>query len=325
MKHRRMDEEARGQGAAASRATGRGTPPDNVILGRDSRPESRTYLQQSWLRFRHNGLAIGALIVVIAALAFGFGSPLISSYITHQGYEEQILLDRFKGPGEDGYILGTDNLGRDVLTRLAYGTRVSVTVALLAVASALVVGCSLGAIAGYYGRLTDSIIMRAVDILLAFPTLVLLIFVSTLVTIGPNGLALIIASVSWMGLARLVRGEILSLRQRDYVEAARVIGAADYRIIARHIFPNVLPIVIVWATLATPAFILAEASLSFLGFGVQPPTPSLGNMLNGALTFIDRTWVLAVLPGVTIYVIVLAINLVGTGLRDALDPRLGDW
>lgn len=303
----------------------REVPPDDAALSRASRTESRTYLQQSWGRFRNNGLAVGALVVVIASFAFGFGAPLISTYITQQGFEEQILLDRFKNPGEDGYILGTDNLGRDVLTRLAYGTRVSVTVALLAVASALLIGCTLGSIAGYYGRLTDSIIMRAVDILLAFPTLFLLIFVSTLVTIGPNGLALIIASVSWMGLARLVRGEILSLRQRDYVEAARVIGAPDHRIIARHIFPNVLPIVIVWATLATPAFVLAEASLSFLGFGVQPPTPSLGNMLSGALTFIDRTWVLAILPGATIYVIVLAINLVGTGLRDALDPRLGEF
>lgn len=310
---------------APVQTTRRDVPPDNSALSRASRTESRTYLTQSWLRFRNNGLAVAALAVVVAALVFGFGAPLISTYITHQGYEEQILVDRFKSPGDDGYILGTDNLGRDVLTRLAFGTRVSVTVAMLAVASALLIGCSLGSIAGYYGRWIDSIIMRAVDILLAFPTLFLLIFVSTLVTIGPNGLALIIATVSWMGLARLVRGEILSLRQRDYVEAARVIGAADHRIIARHIFPNVLPIVIVWATLATPAFVLAEASLSFLGFGVQPPTPSLGNMLSDALTFIDRTWVLAILPGATIYIIVLAINLVGTGLRDALDPRLGEW
>jgi len=211
-----------------------------------------------------------------------------------------------------------------LLTRLAYGTRVSMTVGLLAVISALVLGCALGAIAGYYGRWVDSLIMRFVDMMLAFPTLFLLIFISTLVTIGPNGLAIVIAVVSWMGLARLVRGEILSLRERDFVQAARVIGAPDWRIIVFHILPNVVPIVIVWATLAVPGFILAEASLSFLGFGVQPPTPSLGNMLTDAITFIDQTMLLLLIPGITLYVIVLAINVFGNGLRDALDPRLGE-
>jgi peptide/nickel transport system permease protein len=293
-------------------------------LSRLSHTQPRTYLEQSWARFRRNQIAVGALVIVVIALAFGYGAPLISHFVTHQSYANQDLLMRFKQPGQDGYILGSDNLGRDLLTRLAYGTRVSMTVGLLAVASALVLGCTLGSIAGYYGRWVDSLIMRFVDMMLAFPTLFLLIFISTLVTIGPNGLAIVIAVVSWMGLARLVRGEILALRDRDFVQAARVIGAPDRRIIALHILPNVVPIVIVWATLAIPGFILAEASLSFLGFGVQPPTPSLGNLMTYAITFIDHTMLLLLIPGITLYVIILAINIFGNGLRDALDPRLGE-
>lgn len=293
-------------------------------LSRLGKTKTKTYLQQSWARFRRNYVAMGALVIVILALLFGFGAPLVSRFITHHGYGEQVLLDRFMQPGQKGYILGTDNLGRDLLTRLAYGTRVSMTVGLLAVLSALVLGCTLGSVAGYYGRWVDSLIMRIVDMMLAFPTLFLLIFIGTLVSIGPNGLAVVIAIVSWMGLARLVRGEILSLRERDFVQAARVVGARDRRIIAQHMLPNIVPIVIVWATLAIPGFILSEASLSFLGFGVQPPTPSLGNMLTGAITFIDHTMLLLWVPGITLYVIVLAINVFGNGLRDALDPRLGE-
>lgn len=302
------------QGAAA--ATG--------ALTRAEKTQSRTYFQQSWARFRRNRLAVAALVVVIVLVAFGFGAPLVSKFVTHHTYYEQFLLNAFKKPGEDGYILGTDNLGRDVMTRLAYGTRMSMTVALLAVASALTIGAVLGSLAGYYGRWVDSVIMRFVDIMLSIPTLFLLIFINSLFAVGATTLAFVIAAVSWMGLSRLIRGEIMSVRQRDYVEAARVIGAPDRRIITRHILPNVLPIVIVWATLAVPAFVIVEATLSFLGLGVLPPVPSLGNMLNGAIRFMAQSWELAFIPGAVIYVIVLAINLFGNGLRDALDPRLGE-
>ncbi|HUZ03527.1 MAG TPA: ABC transporter permease [Thermomicrobiaceae bacterium] len=288
------------------------------------RVAARSYLQQSWLRFKRNRLAIAAGVLVVIIFCFGFGAPLISKYVTHVGYADQTLLDRFKHPGQAGYLLGTDNLGRDVLTRLAYGTRVSTMVALLAVVSALTIGGTLGSLAGYYGRWVDSVIMRFVDIMLSIPALFLLIFIGALFTISSTTLALVIAAVSWMGLSRLIRGEIMSLKRRDYVEAARVVGASDTRIIARHIVPNVLPIVIVWATLAVPVFIIVEASLSFLGLGVQPPVPSLGNMLNGAIAFMDQSWTLIFIPGFMIYVMVLAINLFGNGLRDALDPRLGE-
>lgn len=293
-------------------------------LSRVGRTEQRSLFQQAWYRFRRNRLAIASLVVMILMLAFGFGAPLISKYVTHKSYDEQSLLDGFKGIREDGYILGTDNLGRDLLTRLSYGTRVSMTVALLAVASALTVGTSLGALAGFYGRWVESVIMRIVDVMLSIPSLYLLILIGTLFNVGATALAFVIASVSWMGLSRLIRGEIISLKQRDYVDAARVIGSSNLRIIVRHILPNVIPLMIVWATLAVPAFIILEASLSFLGLGVQVPTPSLGNMLNGAVTFINRSWTLIFIPGFTIFVTCLAINLFGNGLRDALDPRLGE-
>ena len=237
---------------------------------------------------------------------------------------DQSLLDRFTKPFSHGYVLGADNLGRDVLTRLAYGGRVSMTVALLATISAFVMGGTLGSVSGYYGKWVDSIIMRFVDIMLSIPALFLLIFINTLFSVGATALALVIASVSWMGLARLIRGEVMSLRGRDYVEAAKVVGASDRRIIVRHMFPNVIPLVIVWSTLAVPVYIIIEASLSYLGLGVQVPTPSWGNMLTGAQAFMSHSWSLAVIPGVMIFITVLSINLLGNGLRDALDPRLSE-
>ncbi|HET7035250.1 MAG TPA: ABC transporter permease [Thermomicrobiaceae bacterium] len=293
-------------------------------LSRAEETVPRTYLQQSWARFKHNRLAVASLFVVILILVFGFGAPLISHFFTHQGYADQSLLDRFKKIGSSGHILGTDNLGRDVFTRLAYAVRVSMEVALLGTVSALTLGVALGSIAGYYGGFVDTVIMRLVDTLLSIPTLYLLIFVGSMFTIGPSALALVIAAVGWMGLSRLVRGEIMAVRNREYVVAAQVVGVPDSRIIMRHIIPNIAPIVIVWATLRLPAFILIEASLSFLGLGVHPPVPSLGNMLNGAITYMSQSWSLVFIPGFVIYIAVLAINLFGNGLRDALDPRLGE-
>jgi len=293
-------------------------------LSRAARTKQRGYFEQAWMRFRRNRLAVLSLIVTVLIMAFSYGAPLISHFITHKSYADQSLLHGLEPPFTDGYILGSDNLGRDILTRLAYGGRVSMTVGILATASALLIGVPMGAIAGYYGGLVDSIIMRLVDILLAFPALFLLIFVNSLFQVNWIGLAFVIALFSWMGLARLIRGEVLSLKSRDYVMAARVLGASDARVIFRHMVPNLTPIIIVWATLAIPAFILTEAALSFLGLGVHVPTPSWGNMLNEAQQYLSRAWWLVFIPGFMIYITVLAINLFGNGLRDALDPRLSD-
>ncbi len=288
------------------------------------RTAPRGYIHQSWLRFRRNKTAMGALVVTILILLFSFGAPLLSTFVTGKGYQEQSLLDQLHPPFTEGYFLGSDNLGRDVLTRLAYGGRVSTTVAFSAMFGALVIGGVLGSIAGYYGRWIDSVIMRFVDVLLSVPSLFLLVFIGSIFTMSPLGLALVIAIVGWLGLARLIRGEVMSIKQRDYVEAAKVVGASDSRIISRHIFPNVIPLVIVWATLAVPVLIIVEASLSYLGLGVQPPVPSWGNMLRDAQRFITHQWTLVFIPGAMIYITVLAINLLGNGLRDALDPRLSD-
>ena len=267
-------------------------------------------------------MAIFGLCVMALVLAFSFGAPLISAHITHHGYAEQALLNRLAPPLSHGYILGADMLGRDELTRLAYGGRVSLTVALLAAASCLILGIGVGAAAGYCGGLIDSVAMRAADVLLSIPVLFLLLFISSLHALDPRSLALVIAGVSWMGLSRLVRAEVMALKRREWVESARVAGASNWRIMWRHLLPHTAPIVIVWTTLAIPTFIIAEATLSFLGFGVQVPTPSWGNMLNDAQKYISYSWTLAFIPGAMIYITVLAINLIGTGLRDAFDPRL---
>lgn len=288
------------------------------------RTPPRGYIHQSWIRLRRNRMAMFSLAVTILITLFSFGAPLISRYVTGMGYQEQSLLDQLVPPLTDGYILGTDNLGRDVLTRLAYGGRISMMVAFMAMGGALVIGGTLGSVAGYYGKWVDSLIMRFVDIILCIPALFLLVFISSMFTITPVALALVIASVVWVGLARLIRAEVLSLKERDYVEAAKVVGASDARVMGRHIFPNVVPIVIVWATLIVPVLIILEAGLSFLGLGVQTPIPSWGNMLQDAQRFINHQWTLAFIPGATIFITVLAINLLGNGLRDALDPRLSE-
>ncbi len=288
------------------------------------RTAARSYLRQSWDRFKRNRISVVALFVTVFILLFSFGAPVVSAVVTGKGYQEQSLLNQLQPPFSEGYILGADNLGRDVLTRLAYGGRVSMTVALLAMVGALAIGGTLGSIAGYYGRWVDSLIMRFVDIWLSIPAIFLLIFIGSMFSLSPIGLALVLGVVAWAGLARLIRGEVLSLRQRDYVESARVVGASDSRVIWRHIFPNITPLVIVWATLFVPVLIIAEAALSFLGYGVQTPIPSWGNMLQEAQRFFTHQWTLAFIPGAMIYITVLAINLLGNGLRDALDPRLAE-
>jgi peptide/nickel transport system permease protein len=282
----------------------------------------RTPLAQAWARFLHDRVSMTALVMTILILLFSFGAPLISHLLTHGSYADQSLLDRFSPPFSNGYILGADSLGRDELTRLAYGGRISMSIALLAMATALTLGIGVGATAGYFGGWFDAIAMRFADVFLSIPILFLLLFVASLHPLGPLSLALMIAAVSWMRLARLVRAEMMTLRQREWVESARVTGASDWRILIRHLLPHTVPLVIVWATLTVPSFIIAEATLSFLGLGIHVPTPSWGNMLNDAQKYLAQSWTLAFIPGVMIYVTVLSINLLGQGLRDALDPRL---
>jgi peptide/nickel transport system permease protein len=289
-------------------------------LERTGKP--RTYLGMAWRRFRRNKLAMVGLGVVVLMISIALGAGFISKHITGFEPQRQSLRAQFTPAGKDGYILGGDEFGRDIATRLAYGARVSLGVAGLSVVAALTIGTMIGTIAGYYGRWVDSMLMRFVDIMLSIPTLFLLLLIASMFRLGPVALALVIAGVAWVTLSRLVRGEVMSVKGRDYVEAARVIGVANRRIMWRHILPNVLPVIIVWGSLVVPGLILTEATLSFLGLGVQPPTASWGNMLSAAQRNWSHSWLLVLLPGLAIYITVFAINLVGSGLRDALDPRL---
>jgi peptide/nickel transport system permease protein len=281
------------------------------------------FYRRAWRRFRRNRVAVAALAIVFMIVIFCLGADVVSSLTGFSAHENH-LDQRFSKPGENGYLLGSDGNGRDLLTRLAYGGRVSLAVAALATLSTMLIGATLGAFAGYFGGFRDAALMRLADVLLSIPTLSLLILISSLYHPGQAGLALFIAAVGWPGLSRLVRGDMLQLRTRDYVDAARILGASDRRILYKHLLPNALPTMIVWGSQVIPGFILTEAALSFLGFGVRIPTPSWGNMLAEAQQVYRTNWTNVFFPGFLIFVTSLTINLAGNGLRDAFDPRLKD-
>jgi peptide/nickel transport system permease protein len=282
---------------------------------------SRGYWEESWRRLLGNraGVASGALVLLLGAAALA--APVIAGLVLRQDPLSQDLHATFQGPGP-GHLLGTDNLGRDVLARLLYGGRVSLGVGFLSVALSTTVGGVVGVAAGYYGGTADDVLMRLVDVLLAIPGLYLLILVSAVVTVNAVTLSCLIAFIGWGALARLARAEVLSVRHRDFVLAARSIGASDLRVMLRHIVPNVLHVAIVAASLGVGAVILLEAALDFIGLGVAPPTPTWGNMLSGAQSFFTHSVWLVVLPGSMIFLSVLATNLFGNAVRDAFDPRL---
>lgn len=283
----------------------------------------RSFWYYAWRRFRRNKLAMAGLAVLtIIVLVTIFAGPITK--MTMGWGRDEIEYSAVRVAPSARHPLGTDSVGRDVLTRLLYGGQVSLTIAAVSVASTLVIGAIVGSIAGFLGGWIDNALMRLVDVVTILP---FLLIVLTLVAIlGPSVKNLIIAIVltGWPGTARLVRGEFLSLRERDFVEASRATGAPARRIIFRHILPNALPPLIVSATLGVAGIILSEASLSYLGFGVKVPTPSWGNMLseaNNIIVLTEMPW-LWVPPGLLIFLTVLSVNFVGDGLRDALDPRL---
>ena len=291
-------------------------------LDRSSLRRTPGLYTRAWRRFRKNKVAMIALIALALIAVFVLSAGLISTYVTGFTPQENHLADKLKPPMTDGYILGSDGNGRDILTRLAYGGRVSLMIAVLSALATFLLGGSIGLLSGYAGGWIDNTIMRFVDVVLSIPGLPLLILISTLFTPGPAGLALVLAAVSWPGIARIVRGEVLRMRGQEYVEAAKTVGASSTRIALRHILPNVLPLLIVYISLVIPGLILAEAGLSFLGIGVQVPTPSWGNMLGDAQQFMRTNVSNILIPGFMIYVTSLSMNLVANGLRDAFDPRL---
>jgi peptide/nickel transport system permease protein len=296
-------------------------PAVGIETGGAARP-AQSYWNESWERLRANrlGTAAGLLIVVLALIAIA--APLFSLVLTHAQPQTIDLDSTFARPGVGGHLLGTDELGRDTLTRLIWGARVSLGVALLTVAMSLSVGTTVGMAAGYYGGWIDDVLMRLVDMVLSIPAIFLFILMAILFRPNAITLAAIVASVGWGSVARLVRGEVLSVKQRDFILATRSIGAGDVRLMIRHLLPNVLPVLIVAASLGVGQIILIESALDFLGLGIQPPTPSWGNMLTNSQSYFFRSGFLVAFPGITIFVTVLASNLFGNAVRDAFDPRL---
>ncbi len=265
---------------------------------------------------RHGLLIVGGLIVTLVSL-LAILATWIAPYSPTAIDTSALLL-----PPSPDHWLGTDALGRDLLSRMLYGGRVSLWVGFVAVGIATTIGLTLGLIAGYFGRLADEIIMRGVDIMLCFPSFFLILAVIAFLEPNLLNIMIIIGLTGWMGVARLVRAETLTLKQRDFVLAAKVAGAGPVRIITRHILPNALAPVLVSATLGVAGAILVESSLSFLGLGVQPPDPSWGNMLTDGKEVLGIAPWLSVFPGLAILITVLGYNLLGEGLRDLLDPRL---
>jgi len=269
--------------------------------------------------FRHlvgNKFAVYGGILVILVFIFSIFAPLVAPYNPSTIDIKNILV----GPSFS-HPLGTDDLGRDVLSRMLWGGRISLEVGFVAVGIATIIGIILGAIAGYYGGYIDSIIMRAVDIMLSIPTIFLVLAVIAILEPSIINIMIVIGLTSWMEPARLIRAEFISLREREFVVAAHAMGARDSRIIIKHVLPNGFSPILVSATMGIGGAILIESSLSFLGLGVQPPTPSWGSLLSSGKDNIEIAWWLSAFPGLAILVTVLGYNLLGEGIRDALDPR----
>jgi peptide/nickel transport system permease protein len=279
--------------------------------------EARSQWQLARSRFFRHKLAMTSIVILMII----FGAAIFAEQITPYSFSEQNFADASLAPTfKDNHYFGTDQLGRDYFSRVIFGIRTSARVAFLVALLSTLIGTIVGAVAGYYGGWVDNLLMRFTDLVLTLPVLAVLLVASALLGQGnPYRVAVILAAVFWTSLARIVRGTFLSLREKEYVEAAKALGASDVRIMVRHMLPNTVGPIIVNATLIVATAILVEAVLSFLGFGVQPPTPALGTLISKGQGLL-RQWWLVTFPGLTIVFICLCINFIGDGLRDALDP-----
>ena len=268
-------------------------------------------------RFSRNRLSVAGALIVVALLTTSLLAPVIAPY-------DPTSIDVYNvlSPPSRAHLLGTDELGRDLLSRIIWGSRVSLKVGFVAVGIAISIGILIGSLAGFYGGRVDAVLMRFVDMMLAFPTFFLILAVIAILEPNIFTIMAVIGVTGWMDVARLVRAEFLTLKERDFVDAARALGIQNKRLILRHILPNAISPVFVAATFGVAGAILTESGLSFLGLGVQPPDPSWGNILTAGKDNIEIAWWLSLYPGLAILITVLSYNLVGEGLRDALDPRL---
>ncbi len=287
----------------------------------------RTLWDIYWGQFHRHHLAVASAALVILMVLLAIAAPVVTNFTP----DKVNFATRYQAPSS-AHIMGTDGLGRDEFTRILYGGRISIAVGLIATTLGLLFGTLVGALGGFYGGWVDNLAMRLTDLMLALPRLFVLIIMTMMLrnanvpwlqsSGGIAAIILVIATLSWMTVARLVRGAFLSLKEKEFIEAARAQGAGNSRIIWKHLLPNAMSPIIVAGTLRVASSIITEAGLSFLGFGVQPPTPSWGNMLQNAQDEMlkGHLW-LAIFPGLMIFIIVISVNYVGDGLRDALDPR----
>ncbi len=278
--------------------------------------EARSALYYAVRRFRRQKLAMVGFVLVVFLVIFGFGAPLLAP--TH--YAEASLMDANMFPSRE-FPMGTDTIGHDFLTRVMYGTRTSLLVGFAAVGVACAIGIPLGLAAGLRGGWTDFWVMRLIEVMTAFPGLLFAIFLMTVLGSGVGNIIIVIGLTSWLTLARLMRAQLLTLREQEFVFAARSMGATDWAIAIRHLLPNAVAPVIVAITLAIPTAIFAEAGLSYLGIGINEPTPSLGKMVADSAPYVRVYWHLGLFPTAAIAFIMLSFSFVGDGLRDALDPR----
>ncbi|MCZ8521197.1 MULTISPECIES: oligopeptide ABC transporter permease [Paenibacillus] len=284
-------------------------PPGQAPVKKESR---------AWTRFKRNKAAMASLVIMIVLVLLALLAPAIAPHDP----AEQDLLNRLKPPSA-AHWFGTDDLGRDLLSRVLYGARVSLSVGIVSVVLNVIVGVTVGSVAGYYGGRVDAVLMRFVDMMLAFPSLFVMIAVVTLLRPSLFNIILVFVLFGWMTKARLLRGQILTVKNREFVEAARTIGMSDARIIFVHILPNSLAPVIISATLQMGTMILTESTLSYLGLGIQPPASSWGNLLQSAqnLTILTKAPWLPFIPGFMIFLTIMCFNFIGDGLRSALDSK----
>jgi len=287
--------------------------------------EGRSQWQLTWRRLRGDKVAVASMIVILVMIALAILAPAIAALVHHppnMAYPNtgENAVGNPVGPGTNGFWLGTDDTGRDLMVRIFYGARISLFVGLVTTAIGTVAGVTVGMIAGYFGGLVDAVLARFTDAVLAFPYVVLAL---ALVVVFGSKLSVIIGIIAffaWAAIARIVRGQTLSLKEKEYIEAARSLGAGPFRIMFIDILPNLLAPVLVLATLYIPAAVVFEATLSFLGLGIQPPTASWGNILAEAQSFYQVAWWYTVFPALALLITTLAFNLLGDGIRDAMDP-----
>jgi peptide/nickel transport system permease protein/oligopeptide transport system permease protein len=303
-----------------------GTPLGEVAPEATDHQRSRTLWGDAWYRLTRNKLAVIALVYITIISLLALTGPLwVPKVLGDPLRTDSTMIEttKFESPSL-AHPMGTDDLGRDMLGRVIYGARISLTVGFVATLISVVLGLIFGALSGYYGGVTDSIVMRLTDVFLAFPYILFAILLISIMGMGFMAVLVAIGILGWTTIARVFRSSILSVKQNDYIEAARAMGASDIRIMTRHILPNSLAPIIVYATMSLGGVILTEAALSFLGVGVQPPTPSWGRMLSESQNYLISHPGLFIWPGLAIVMTVLAFVLLGDGLRDALDVKVSE-